>query len=39
MHSVYSAVTAYELRQCMSEGAEPDARHRPYKSMLLQRNA
>ncbi len=20
----------YELRQCVSEGAEPDARHRPY---------
>ena len=21
----------HELRQCMSEGAEPDARHRPYQ--------
>ncbi len=39
MHSVYSVSQHHELRQCMSEGAEPDARIGHIKSMLLQRNA
>ena len=26
----YRSLNAHELRQCVSEGVEPDARHRPH---------